>query len=211
MLYEFAGASDYHSLQAGFAHRLTHGISANFAYTFSKALVTADSYSNAVDPFVSARTRNYGPAGFDRRHVFSTSYYWKVPRTPQAIGFRPLHCVADNWEVSGVTRMSTGAPFTPTYSLINSLPSTTGSPSETARVDVINPDAAPDLRFAPPRQGPPASIGNLGKNTLYGPGVINWDISLYRNLQVTERFRAQFRFETYNTLTIRSFQRSIPA
>jgi hypothetical protein len=137
--------------------------------------------------------------------VFSASYYWKVPRTPQAIGFRPLHWVADNWEMSGVTRISTGAPFTPSYSLINSLPSTTGSPSETARVDVINPDAPPDQRFAPPRQGPPASIGNLGKNTLYGPGVNNWDVSLYRNFQVNERFRAQFRFETYNTFNHTQF------
>src|SRR5260370_1590785 len=186
LLYEFAAASNYHSLQASFAHRFRHGFNANLAYTFSKALDTSDSYSNALDPFVSPRVRNDSPAGFYRRHVCSASYYRKVPRLPQAMQFRPLHWVADNWEMSGVTRMSTGGPFTPGYSLINSLPSPTGSPSESARVDVVNPDAPAGLRFGPPRQGPPASIGNLGRNTLTGPGANNWDVSLDPNLRAGE-------------------------
>jgi len=204
-LYEFAGASNYHSLQASFAHRFRHGISGNVSYTFSKALDTADSYSNAVDPFMDPRARNYGPAGFNRTHTLSASYHWNLPKPSKTMQFRPVHWLADNWEISGVTRMSTGGPFTPGYSLINSLPSPTGSQSESARVDVVNPDAPAGLRFGPPRQGPPASIGNLGRNTLTGPGVDNWDVSLYRNLQVSERFKAQLRFESYNTFNHTQF------
>lgn len=204
-LYEFAGTSNYHSLQASFAHRFRHGLSANLSYTFSKALDTADSYGDKVDPFIDPRARNYGPAAFNRTHTFSASYHWALPKPAKTVQFRPAHWMADGWEISGITRMSTGAPFTPSYSLINSLPSPTGSPSETARVDVIDPNAPPALRFAPPHQGPPAFIGNLGRNTLTGPGVDNWDISLYRNMKLRERLNAQLRFETYNTFNHSQF------
>ncbi|MCU1261392.1 MAG: TonB-dependent receptor, partial [Bryobacterales bacterium] len=115
------------------------------------------------------------------------------------------HLVSDGWEISGVTRMSTGGPFTPTYSLINSLPTPTGSTSETARPQVINPTAPLAQRFSPAPQGPPASIGNLGKNTITGPGVNNWDISLYRQLKFTERVTGQLRLETYNTFNHTQF------
>ena len=47
-------------------HRLSHGINVSASYTFSKALDASDAYSSAVDPFLDPRSRNYGPAGFDR-------------------------------------------------------------------------------------------------------------------------------------------------
>jgi len=42
-------------------------------------------------------------------------------------------------------------------------------------------------------------LGNLGKNTMTGPGTNNWNLSLYRRVRITERLQAQFRLETYNT------------
>jgi hypothetical protein len=205
LLYEFAGTSNYHALQAAFAHRYNHGVNVNLSYTFSKVLDESDLYSSQVDAFLSPRSRNYGPAGFDRRHVFSGSYYWTLPKLSQAVQFRPAHWIFDGWEFSGVVRMSTGGPLTPTYSLINSLPSPTGSTSETARVEVIHPTAPLDQRFAPPVQGPPASLGNLGKNTITGPGVANFDMTLARWLRFTERLSGQLRFETYNTFNHSQF------
>ncbi len=201
LLYEFAGTSNYHGLLASYAHRWGSRMNVNLSYTFSKALDESDSYSSQVDAFVDPRSRNYGRAGFDRNQTFSARYFYQLPKLSQSVHMRAAHFVADGWQISGVTRMSTGAPFTPTYSLVNSLATPTGSTSETARVDVINPTAPLNQRFAPPAQGPPAHIGNLGKNTLTGPGVNNWDISLYRTVNFTEsgRVRAEFRFETYNT------------
>lgn len=205
LLYEFAGTSNYHSLQSGFAHRFQHGFNANVSYTFSKALDESDLYSSQVDAFVNPRERNYGPAGFDRRHVFSANYYWTLPKVSRAIGFRPVHWIADNWEISGVVRMSSGGMLTPSYSLINALPSPTGSTSETARVVVANPDAPLSQRFAPPPQGPPAQLGNLGKNTIRGPGVNNWDVTLARPVRWKERVTGTVRFETYNTFNHSQF------
>ncbi len=207
LLYEFAGTSNFHGLLSSFAHRFGSRMTVNLSYTFSKVLDEADAYSNQVDAFVSPRSRNYGRAGFDRSQTFSASYYYAIPRLTRAVRLRAAHALADGWEISGVTRASSGAPFTPTYSLINSLPTPTGSTSETARVQVLDPNAPLNQRFATPAQGPPYSIGNLGKNTLTGPGIANWDISLYRTVKFTEggRVNAQFRFETYNTFNHTQF------
>ena len=209
LLYEFATASNYHGLLTRFIHRFSHGINASASYTFSKALDTSDSYSNQVDAFVNPRSRNYGPAGFDRSHVFSANFFWKLPKPGAGVTFRPVHWVADNWTLSGVTRMMTGGKFTPSYSLINSLPTPTGSSSETARAQVLDPNAPITSRFGPAPQpnaaNPAPQIGNLGKNTFTGQGVNNWDVSLYRDMRFRERLGGQLRFETYNTFNHSQF------
>jgi len=175
----------------------------SLSYTFSKALDEADTYSTQVDAFIPVRSRNYGPAVFDRRHTFSANYHLSLPKLSR--GWRSAPSLASGWEVSGVTRMSSGGYFTPSYSLVNSLPAPSGSTSKTARVDVIDPSAPLTSRFAPPAQGRPAHLGNLGRNTVLGPGIDNWDVSLYRQLKITERLGCQLRFETYTTLNHTQF------
>ena len=210
-LYEFANNSNYHSLQATFQHRLARGFNLSANYTFAKALDCSDGYSSAVDPFLDPRSRNYGPAGFDRRHVFSSNFYWTLPRPGKATGIRPLGWIADDWALSGVVRMMTGGPVTPSYSLVNGIASPTGSPDDGARAEVLAPDAPLAQRFGPPPE--PANqakvpwaipdntpqLGNLGKNTMYGPGTNNWDLSMYRNIKLSERINSQLRVESYNT------------
>ena len=70
-------------------HRLSHGINVKASYTFSKALDTSDSYSSAVDPFLNPRSRNYGPAGYDRRQVFTSSFYYNLPKPGRRRGSGP--------------------------------------------------------------------------------------------------------------------------
>src|ERR1019366_2279796 len=164
------------------------GVTVTVSYTFSKVLDTADSYGNAVDPFLDPRSRNYGPAGFNRSQVFTSNFYYIMPKPGKKTGIRPLGWVADNWELSGVVRMLTGAPITPGYSLITGLNSPTGTPSDGARMQVINPTAPLSVRFGPPPE--PAGqatlanapwlvastnpqYGNLGTHTMTGPGTEN--------------------------------------
>ena len=219
-MYEFASNSNYNALLMSFQHRVSHGMTVTASYAWSKALDTADGVSSAVDPFLDPRLRNYGPAGYDRRQVFTTNFYYILPKPGKAMGLRPLAVVTDNWELSGVGRMLTGAPITPGYSLVTGLTSPTGSPSESATVEVINPTAPLASRFGPPPEpagqatlanapwlvaGTAPEFGNLGHNTLTGPGTNNWDLSLYRKLRFTERFMGQLRFETYNTFNHTQF------
>ncbi len=221
-LYEFAGTSNYNSLIASFQHRVSHGLTVTLNYTFSKALDSADGPSSAVDPFLATRSRNYGPAGFNRAHVFTGSYYYSIPKLSSATHIRALGWIGDNWELSGVVRLLTGAPLTPGYSLVTGITAPSGTPSETARLQVVNPDAPLAQRFGPPPEpagqasvanaGPWLStstapqFGNLGQNTVTGPGTNNWDLSLYRVIPFKEgRVKGMLRFETYNTLNHTQF------
>lgn len=204
-LYEFAGTSNYHSLQASFSQRFAKGITFGGSYTFSKVLDESDGYSSSVDPFYNPRTWNYGPAGFDRTQVFSGRYTWDLPKVSRNM-MLPVRVIANSWKISGITRMVTGAPVTPSYSLVNGI-DFTGSGSASTRPVVLNPDADALSRFGPPSFSAPnvPTLGNVGKGVLRGPGVNNWDISLYRDLRLTERLRGQLRFETYNTFNHTQF------
>ena len=193
--YEFAGTSNYNSFQLSFNRRLRDGVMFGLAYTFSKTLGTADSDTTAISPFFSPRERNYGLLGFDRSHVLSLRYTWILPKPGKKLGNRALGVAADGWEIAGTTRMTTGAPYTPGYTLVSGM-DVTGTPSESARLDVVNPTAEPKQRFGAP---PKYTFGNAGASTLRGPGVNNWDISLYRTIRVRERFTTQLRLETYNS------------
>ena len=219
-LYEFANNSNYNGLLMSFQHRLSHGVTLTASYTYSKALDCSDAYSSAVDPFLDPRSRNYGPAGFDRRQVFTSNFYYPLPKPGKATRLRALGWVADNWEISGVVRMLTGGPVTPGYSLITGLNSPTGSASDSARLEVINPTAPLASRFGPPpepagqatlAQAPwsvtstAPQLGNLGKNTVTGPGTNNWDLSLYRRIPITERINSQLRIEGYNVFNHTQF------
>jgi hypothetical protein len=221
-LYEFANNSNYHALMASVQHRLSHSVNVSASYTFSKALDTSDSYNAAVDPFLDPRSRNYGPAGFNRSQVFTSNFYLQLPKPGRATGVRPLGWVADNWELSGVARFLTGAPITPGYSLITGITTPTGTPSDSARMEVINPGAPLSVRFGPPPEpagqatvanaGPWLSsstapqFGNLGKNTMTGSGTENWDLSLYRIIPFKEgRIKSMLRIETYNTFNHTQF------
>ncbi|MBM3766594.1 MAG: hypothetical protein FJW32_14490 [Acidobacteria bacterium] len=188
LLYEFAATSNYNSAQMRFTQRFGRNFNWGASYTFSKALGTSPSDGFTVSPFFSPRAWHYGPLNYDRTQVIALNYNWTMPFKRNAL--------VKGWQVSGITRGQSGAPFTPGYTLINGA-DITGSSSQAARLVVIDPTAPPDTRFRAPARG---EFGNLGNNTFRGPGFLNHDISLYRNFRLKiERMTAQLRFETYNT------------
>ena len=50
-------------------------------------------------------------------------------------------------------------------------------------------------QFSAPK---PGTLGNVGRNILTGPGVVNLDFSLYRNFSITERLKGQVRLDSFN-------------
>jgi len=84
-------------------------------------------------------------------------------------------------------------------------------------MQVVNPTAPLAQRFGPPPEPKGQTVvpwsststdpqfGNLGKNTMTGPGTSNWDLSLYRTVPIGERVRTMFRLETYNTFNHTQF------
>ena len=49
------------------------------------------------------------------------------------------------------------------------------------------------------------TIGNASKNVFVGPGVNNWDLSIFKNFPIKDRARFQFRWEFYNAFNHPSF------
>lgn len=191
LLYEFASTSNYNSVQARVTQRWKRNLNWGLSYTFGKALGSSPNDGFAVSPFFSPRDWNYGVLTYDRSHVVAANYSYTVPWKNRLL---------KGWQVSGIMRGQSGAPFTPGYTLINGA-DITGSASLTARLVVTDSNGPIESRFRAPIRG---EFGNLGTNTLRHPGFFNFDTSLFRNFK-WERFSTQLRFETYNTLNHTQF------
>jgi hypothetical protein len=155
-----------------------------------------------MSPFFDRRWRNYGPLAYDRSQTLTLRYNYRLPQPGKYLHQRALGIFTDNWEMSGVARFMTGAPFTPGFTTVDSA-NITGTPSESARPDVRDPSAEPVNRFGRPARG---TFGNAGTRVLRGPGTNNWDISLYRRIPIREGGKyIQLRIESYNTFNHTQF------
>jgi hypothetical protein len=198
--YDFGGSSSYNALQTSFTRRFGRGfVGAN--YTFSKVLGVASTDTASTSAFFPARSRNYGPLNYDRPHVFTLRYNYRLPNAGRALRMRALGLITDHWEISGVGRVMSGAPFTPGMTTVDNY-NFTGTPSEGARPDVRYPDADPVSRFGRPVR---TSFGNTGQNVLRVPRMNNWDLSIYRQIPLREGKYIQLRLESYNTLNHTQF------
>src|SRR5262249_25397957 len=110
------------------------------------------------------------------------------------------------WQVSGIARMWTGQPFDV---LMSSDVAGIGA-TENQRPNVIADTRGPRTveewfnvnAFARPKTG---TFGNMGRNSIRGPGVNKWDMAVFKNFQMTERWKAQFRAEAFNAFNHPSF------
>ncbi|HUS08524.1 MAG TPA: carboxypeptidase regulatory-like domain-containing protein [Bryobacteraceae bacterium] len=202
---EHSGTSNYNSLQVSANKRFSHGLQFGVSYSWAKALGTADSDTSLVSSYFPARAWNYGPPSYDRTHTLVVNYLYELPKVGTRLGWTPAKWVFDNWQISGITSMITGAPFTPGFTTTDAA-EITGS-SEAARITVIgNPHLDEGQRnffrnfntaaFARTTVG---SFGNAGVNILRGPGINNWDVNITKRVQLFSESRfVQFRTELFN-------------
>jgi len=203
---EYAGTSNYNSLQVSANRRFARGLLLGFSYTFSKVLGEASTDTTGVSQYFSPRAWNYGPLAYNRAQVASVTYSYDFPRVklPKAAS-----AVLNGWAISGVSRFQTGAPITPgtTLSTTNNL-IISGS-TETARpVLLCNPNQMGSQAwnvlntfntscFAEPAVG---TFGNEGVGVLTGPGINNWDMSVAKNipLGLGEKRVLKLRVDAFN-------------
>jgi hypothetical protein len=216
---EFASTSNYHSMQTRVDRRFSRFFTFGMAWTWSKAMDLVDSANSYVNPFLDYRMRNYGKAGFDRTHNFSLNYVYRLPQFSRHWNNRFSRKAFDGWELSGITRFQSGAPLGFTYTTVagTDLTGTSGVAGVDTRVNLIgNPNLARGDRtiyraFNTSVVKPPDrsnfGIGNAPKDPIRGPGINNWDISLFKNTALTSdgKHRLQFRFEAYNALNHTQF------
>ncbi|MDQ2775598.1 MAG: hypothetical protein M3Y57_11885, partial [Acidobacteriota bacterium] len=214
---EFAGIGNYNALQVQATKRFSRNLTFHLSYSWSKALDLVDSNGSAVNPVLNYRSRNYGPSGFDRTHVMTIDYTYNLLAVSKYWNNAFTRIGLDGWELSGVTNFQTGAPLALNYALTYSADLTggTGNGLDSRSVLVADPNSkAPAGQWfnvnavkAPLPGYSVDGIGNASKAPIYGPGLDNWDISLFKNFRLgsNEARRMQFRFETYNTFNHTQF------
>ena len=215
---ELAGTSNYHSLQTQMNKRFSKGFQFGVAWTWSKALTIVNGNGDSVNPYLNYRSRNYGKASFDRTHNFVMNYLYDIPKLSKYMNNGVIKAVADNWQISGLTSFTSGAPLGIGYSLVSGadLVGASGAGID-SRINLIsNPilpksDRTPTRHFDTAAFAPPTraefGIGNAPKDVLRGPGLAVWDVTVIKNIPFgkSEVKRLQLRFEFYNLLNHTNF------
>lgn len=222
---EYAATSNYHSLQVAVNRRFAKSLQFGVAYTWSKAMDFADSEGDQISALINPRIWNYGMAGFDHTHILKASFTWDLPKASRVWDNSFARVVLDDWTISGIPTFQSGAPL---GIAINSSNKTLSlSPTDGARVVILrNPTLPRDQRTVerffdvtaveppvpcktgtpPGTPPPPCTPGNAAKNVFRGPGINNWDLSLFKNIPLPgERMHLQFRAEAYNAFNHTQF------
>jgi hypothetical protein len=210
LLSEFAGFSDYDALQMQVNRRYSQGIRFGASYTLSKAKNvggTTGTVNPTVNPFLDVRERNYADVG--RRHNFIVNYAYDVPGLSKFWDNGLVRGVFDNWQISGITSVLSGATLPLTYSVsgVTDLTGGAGAGVDT-RVDIIcdpnlsRGDRSPTRAFKTECIAPPSPstnrIGTARGDEIIGPGYLNWDITFAKYVPFGNGRRVTFRCELYN-------------
>jgi len=217
------GDSNYNALQADVNRRFSHGLSLRGVYTWSKALDDGDSVNATAAANAPGLVSNpfnlradYGLATYDVRNIGVISAVYKLP-----FGYGEAYggnlegwrrTVASGWAVNSIFTAQSGFPFTPQLSYN---PSNNGDTRNPVR-PFANPDFTGHVILGKPGQwfdpnaflAPPSNsgfYGNLGRDTLIGPGLATWDFSVMKDTTIHEGVVLQFRAEIFNLLNRANF------
>jgi hypothetical protein len=208
---ENSGLSNYNSLQVTGNRRFSKGLQFGAAWTWSKVMNLSDGPAN-IPMFLSSRTWLYGKAGFDQTHMLVLNYQWDIPGASKQMPGRLTRLVLDNWQLSGFTTFASGFPAGMSFTTTDNADITGGG--DGSRLDVKGKaQLAHGERtfarwfdptvFARPARG---SAGNAPRDVVRGPGMNNFDISLFKNFPLGAESRImQFRGEFYNAFNHTQF------
>jgi hypothetical protein len=191
------GASKYRSMQLKYNRRFAHGFQALATYTLGSAK------DNTSIFWVWDDSLNWNPMGTDFRHVANVSWIYELPfgrgRAFLSHASKGLDLIAGGWSVNGISTMRTGAPLQVT-SANNLLNTGTTNRANMTCGDVSYPKTVAKwfdtACFADPSQ--PYVFGNARPGSVRGPGVVNFDLSAFKNFHLTERHQVEFRAEFFN-------------
>ncbi len=204
---QFAANSSYNSLQAKAVRRFGKDLTLSSSFVWSKAMDLEDDDNgniNATNGGGNNLTDPYNPksdwarAGFDRKFTFDLNSIYAVPDFTHSKGL--LRYATQGWQWGTLWKWWSGVPLDVTMTgeagnfigvvrpdLVKGVPIYL---SHGTRLNWFNPAA-----FAEPA---PGSVGDIGRNAFTGPGVNNWDMSLFKNFNFTEHMYLQLRLEVYN-------------
>jgi Outer membrane receptor proteins, mostly Fe transport len=195
-----AATSDYHALQMQFIRRMSRGLQALGSYTWSHSIDIAS--SDFVSNLPGTRTdpnNDRGSSDFDVRHSFTGALTYDLPNKMEK---GSAQVMLRDWSVDAIFRVRTATPVNPAFfNRLFGVPAVK-RPNLVPGVPIYLDDqtVAGGRRinrnaFVAPL---PNQQGTLGRNSLRGFPVSQLDFSLRRQVQVSERYRLQFRADFFN-------------
>jgi hypothetical protein len=215
------GTGNYNALTADLRRSFRNGVQFRANYTWSKNLDNGSAWNTSVSAntpaFVSYPNNpslDYGPAATDVRNIAAINGTYDLPfgkgRLLAANAGAGLDRLVSGWTLSTIVSLQTGLPFSPQLGYNPTGSGDTRNP--------VRPDVNPNFRGSVYTKGSTAqrvaqffnpnaflapaygTVGNLGRDTLTGPGFSDWDMSLLKSTTISERLRVQFRAEAFNLL-----------
>jgi hypothetical protein len=184
------GEANYNGLQL-YGTKRRGDITFTASYTFSKVETNATNFG--VDAEDANLAYNYGPADYDRRHIAVFTYTWRVPYLRDRGGI--LGTALGGWEVSGVTRLQSGAFLTALG------PSSIGQRRADYSGEEIALDDPNELRWfntaafvaAPDTRRGTATVGQIE-----GPGRHTWDLSFRKKFRIVGKSAIGVQADVFN-------------
>jgi hypothetical protein len=219
-----AGKNNYNGLSVRFEHRFSHGLYLLNSFTWSKALGDSEQALETLPGQTVANPQNirnlaaeYGPSSYDVKLINVTSIVYQLPFGRGRQYGAHMNLLADallgGWEVNTINTANSGLPLNVFYApssandvtgLANDYRgqagqrpnvsgSSVGSQSKNA---TVNNYFAGYTFTTPPASSP---FGNLGRNSLRGPSLENWDLAADKSFRLPrEGMSLQFRSEFFN-------------
>lgn len=218
-------AASYNALMLTAEKRLSHGLQFKGSYTWSKNLtkmggrMTAGNIGSIQNPYDLANESGYSTDHIP--HRFVANYTYQLPFGKGRAFGGDLNGfwnrIIGGWSIAGITTIRSGAFFPVGVSAQNC----NNGYNTACRPDVLRDPLLGGNGLDSPRwdrsafdwpfnttggrPAQPQRFGNAGVNILQSNGVINFDLSLLKEIPINERMRLQFRFESFNALNHTNF------
>jgi hypothetical protein len=224
--------SNYNGLQVTVEKRIG-AVRLLGAYTWSKSIDDGSSFTDGITPYTSARAGR-SLSTFDMAHNFVVSYSYDLPfehLTAHSNSFAKK--LLDGWQISGITRFTTGLPVTISttgdfdlcgcsYGFVTGaeepnyddsgihIEKPRQSASHTYFVENYDASGNPMSPFFPETGRDPNNpvygvFGNSSRRFFHGPGLNNWDMALHKGTNISERVSMEFRAEFFNIMNHAQF------
>ena len=202
------GNSHYDSLQMSLNRRFASGFQFGASYTWGKGIgicCSENSDGLAAIQIPEYNSLNRAVINGNQPHNLVVNGNWQLPfgkGQRWAAGGGPVSWLASGWQLNGIWTAASGTPFGVSASgtSLNAVGSSQRADQVKDKVAILG-GAGRGLSYFDPFAFRPitdARFGTAGFNALYGPGLANVDVGLFREFAVTERWKVQFRAEAFN-------------
>ena len=202
-LYAAGARSRYHALQMTGRKRLSHGLTFEGSYTWAESREIGMSHQNSYDLDAS-----WALASYDIKHRFVISYLYELPfgrNRRFGAGASPLvNALIGGWQFNGITTLQSGTPLSITANNTAGIFGARTQPNNNGNDPRLEGPVTErlDRYFDTSVYSQPAAF-TFGNEPVFSPilrahGVQNFDLSLFKNLEVRQGITAQFRIEALN-------------